>query len=862
MPSPGRVGVAMARTAQIRVGVVDDEDDGVGYVRLPEDAEELRSLLYRVYQPTDAVEAMAVEAVGWAYADWRRVRQAVSWAGTLTINQVMHQARQAAAGHLRQTLYDLLRALRRRPGRDRWPCRVQRLNAACFEPHAGFVPWHMAQDGARLEEELLTVYRPEDPAEAMALSLVAYAHRDFQLSRGRGRDLVTDLLQQDYHQEAAWHLEDMVVTLRRIQTLTRRAMVDVVRVRRVETPAVKGRKVAARKKAVVSPRGLLWGPEPLMQQAQALLAKAESGPEMRQLRSQLHLYRLLSTSWSNCRWLGKSSTRAHRSPTPVVEECVVISVPQLACSCHLPPEPGTYAFKLKVHGACFTQILSLVPKLLPGGGHALEGVCGCGQRCRKLYLPPGSQQLACRRCHGLLYHDQKFNVSRGVRGWVNRFHPFHDMAWVGRQTRWAVPAGGKGPSLEIPDASPALGHPAPLVASKGAVSVQALARPLKLPRQACMADLVVAGRRIQPLHLVPVALPAGGGHAFECECACGRRCRKLYLSPDRSQLVCPRCHAATAEHRRRERAGARPPAMAEPDISESYPPEGRDSPPPPTPAPRRPRRGDHGRALHLDRELAGPSDSATRAGQLYEMEQWGSRALGFASFEVYLRQRGIGVSWGKFLAGVHRRLVVEAGISEATMSRLPLSRLQGCLGLTGPNVLPGLLREAGRRTRVQLQQHLRWLRGEADSDAVIVPADRRPDPTPEPAAGDQVASDAGPPEPARAIRRGPRSAVVARGLAAITRRTNLSTGLAHLSDRNAAKEMFLRLHRAGQSLRGPEIGAWADQHGWDEQSAGELAVMGDAIGQGLRPRIRGGPYWREDAVARLRAAVKRPRTKA
>ena len=121
----------------------------------------------------------------------------------------------------------------------------------------------------------------------------------------------------------------------------------------------------------------------------------------------------------------------------------ITDMPQLVRHGHLPPEPGTYAFKLKVHGACFTQVLALEPKSLPGGGHSFEAVCPCGQLCRKLYLPPGSQRLACRRCHGLLYYDQKFNAGRGVRGWVSGVHPFHDMAWVGRQMRWAVPVDGQ-----------------------------------------------------------------------------------------------------------------------------------------------------------------------------------------------------------------------------------------------------------------------------------------------------------------------------------------------------------------------------------------------------------------------------------
>ncbi|MFH1919094.1 MAG: hypothetical protein ABIP48_04285 [Planctomycetota bacterium] len=84
-----------------------------------------------------------------------------------------------------------------------------------------------------------------------------------------------------------------------------------------------------------------------------------------------------------------------------------------------------------------------------------------------------------------------------------------------------------------------------------------------------------------------------------------------------------------------------------------------------------------------------------------------------------------------------------------------------------------------------------------------------------------------------------------RALEAITRRTNLSTGLTHLSDRNAAKEKFLRLHQAGEPLRAREIEYWAGRHGWLPRDAADLGALAEAIGQGRRPRIRGGPYWAE-----------------
>ena len=92
------------------------------------------------------------------------------------------------------------------------------------------------------------------------------------------------------------------------------------------------------------------------------------------------------------------------------------------------------------------------------------------------------------------------------------------------------------------------------------------------------------------------------------------------------------------------------------------------------------------------------------------------------------------------------------------------------------------------------------------------------------------------------------NSIVQKGLEAITARTNLDSGLSHPNDKNAAKEMFVLLHRAGEILFADEIELWAILHGWEPRDAAELASLGERIGCGMKPRIKGGPWWRPDII--------------
>lgn len=93
--------------------------------------------------------------------------------------------------------------------------------------------------------------------------------------------------------------------------------------------------------------------------------------------------------------------------------------------------------------------------------------------------------------------------------------------------------------------------------------------------------------------------------------------------------------------------------------------------------------------------------------------------------------------------------------------------------------------------------------------------------------------------------------LVEKGLKAITIGTNLSTGLSYPSDMNRAKEMFVRLHKAGENLLSEEISAWARLNGWQTKDAEELGNLGEKIGKGEKVPIPDGPWWNENILELL-----------
>lgn len=97
--------------------------------------------------------------------------------------------------------------------------------------------------------------------------------------------------------------------------------------------------------------------------------------------------------------------------------------------------------------------------------------------------------------------------------------------------------------------------------------------------------------------------------------------------------------------------------------------------------------------------------------------------------------------------------------------------------------------------------------------------------------------------------------LVEKGLKAITIGTHLATGLSYPSDLNRAKEMFARLHRAGEVLSKTEISAWARENGWQAKDADELGALGEEIGSGAEVRIPDGPWWNENILDLLNQNV-------
>ena len=93
--------------------------------------------------------------------------------------------------------------------------------------------------------------------------------------------------------------------------------------------------------------------------------------------------------------------------------------------------------------------------------------------------------------------------------------------------------------------------------------------------------------------------------------------------------------------------------------------------------------------------------------------------------------------------------------------------------------------------------------------------------------------------------------LIEKALNAVTKGTNLSTGLSYPSDINRAKEMFIRLHKAGETLLAKEITNWAVSNGWKAKDAFELGALGEDIGKGKKVPISNGPWWNENVLELL-----------
>ncbi len=93
--------------------------------------------------------------------------------------------------------------------------------------------------------------------------------------------------------------------------------------------------------------------------------------------------------------------------------------------------------------------------------------------------------------------------------------------------------------------------------------------------------------------------------------------------------------------------------------------------------------------------------------------------------------------------------------------------------------------------------------------------------------------------------------LVEKALKAITKGADLSSGLSYSSDMNRAKEMFLRLHKAGETLSGKEITEWAVSNGWKARDADVLGTLGEDIAKGKKVFVSDGPWWNENVLELL-----------
>jgi hypothetical protein len=90
--------------------------------------------------------------------------------------------------------------------------------------------------------------------------------------------------------------------------------------------------------------------------------------------------------------------------------------------------------------------------------------------------------------------------------------------------------------------------------------------------------------------------------------------------------------------------------------------------------------------------------------------------------------------------------------------------------------------------------------------------------------------------------------VVVRAMKSLTTSVNLSTGLGHPSDKEAAIGMFRVLTAEGELFEPDQIRAWAVRHGWQPRHARDLAVLAEKFKAGKQ--VRGGKrkMWRDDVI--------------
>ncbi|MEE9261472.1 MAG: hypothetical protein V3U95_02700 [Dehalococcoidia bacterium] len=94
--------------------------------------------------------------------------------------------------------------------------------------------------------------------------------------------------------------------------------------------------------------------------------------------------------------------------------------------------------------------------------------------------------------------------------------------------------------------------------------------------------------------------------------------------------------------------------------------------------------------------------------------------------------------------------------------------------------------------------------------------------------------------------------IVVEALKSLTDTVNLSTGILHPRDRQAAIDLFQRLRQAGKQFNPSEVRAWlVSQGGWSPQDADQVKSIAESVLAGKRLR-GGGRFWADDIVEQRR----------
>lgn len=92
--------------------------------------------------------------------------------------------------------------------------------------------------------------------------------------------------------------------------------------------------------------------------------------------------------------------------------------------------------------------------------------------------------------------------------------------------------------------------------------------------------------------------------------------------------------------------------------------------------------------------------------------------------------------------------------------------------------------------------------------------------------------------------------VVVAALESLSATVNLSSGLGHPSDRDAAIDTFKILQGSGHLFQSAAVRAWAASHGWRAEDASELGELAQKVIEGRR--LRGGGYLRPEVIEHWR----------